>query len=137
DHVLNKFLKRGKLKHDQCKEPEGTLPWHVEMQRDWPAEYVAYNIFDSLGLNLLDKEIKDLEQAVNVQLGFSDYHDLCSNPKRLQADASFFCLDNNYVIASVSDQMATELDDLVVDRRNWVVTLNAFMMRQEGFKVFH
>lgn len=137
DHVLNKFLNRGKLKHEECKAPEGTFTWHVEMQRDWPLEYVAYNIFDSLGLLLLDKKIKDIEQAVGVQLGYSEYHDMCSNPRRLQTDATFFCLENGYVIGTVSDQMETELDHLVTDRTGWVVTLNAYMMRQPGFQVFH
>lgn len=137
DAVLDKHLKRGKLKYDGCSAPEGTITWHQDMQSDHEIEYVVYNLFDTIGLQLLDEEINDISLNVGVQLRFSEYHDLNSNPTRLQNDAFFFCLkEKQMVTGTVSDQMETELDKFVVDRKNWVATLDAFMMAEPGFKTF-
>ena len=69
DYILNKHLKRGKLKFTAA-DGLAKADWHIFMQRNHPVEYIIYNVFDCVGMELLDEKTKDL--AVSLPSGRSE-----------------------------------------------------------------
>lgn len=131
DAILKKNIDMGKLEVPGTEHVTG-LDWHVLMQKDYKLEYGIYNIFDCIGVEILDEKTKDLATAFPVQAGISDFKDYNSQPKRLVDKLHFFCLEYDLVIASVSNDMVEELDKFVVGMRDLIVTLPSFLVEDNG-----
>lgn len=129
--VLTKELGIRKLDFKEAEGLDG-LAWHTFMQQYYKIEYLIYNIFDCISVEMLDEKTKDLSSTISVLNGCSDYHTFSSQPRRTCNDLHFFALENGHVIAATSDKMETELDKAVVDVAGWVVTLPAHMIIQHG-----
>lgn len=140
DNILNVELGLRKLKFDDLLEETapwikgGTLEWHRYMQENHPIEYVVYNMFDSIGLELLDQKTLDLSTTLPVQIEISEFAKYSSQPGRIADDLHFKYLDKGCVIGTVSDQMADDNDKLVVGIDDWIVTLAAERMLNHGIK---
>src|SRR5690606_32178970 len=126
----------GKLKYAPTDHLTG-LRWHYVMQKDYPLVYAVYNIVDSIRLEQLDEKTKDLASSITMYSKNSDFKNFNSNPKRLCDDLHFWYLEQDppKVIGSVSDQMSTELDELVVSHKDWIVTLPSYMDSNEGARI--
>lgn len=135
DSILNKYLGVGKLKNDKADEYKG-LDWHVYMQKHEPLEYAAYNLFDCISCELLDESpnVGDLRLSISMQTGHSDYENFSSQPRRTVDDIHFLCLSLGKVIGTTSDEMKTEWDNKVVSRDDWIVTLPAYMVVDNGLR---
>lgn len=122
NYTLDTNLNRSKLYFDIDVKgvQDGSLEWHAVMQREYKIEYTAYNIFDCIGVELLDEKTRDLQTQISVLSGYSEYGVFSSNPKRTSDKLHFFCLGVGKVAGCVSDQMADELDKLVVDKDDWI-----------------
>ena len=131
DAILNKHLKLGKLKFEEADGFTG-LKWHQVMQSDYKIEYGIYNLFDCIGVELLDEKTKDLSQIISTQSKSSEYTIFNSQPKRLVDDLYFFCRDRGLVPSSCSDDMVHELDAEVVGLKNWIVTLPSHLTVDNG-----
>lgn len=131
DGVLERNLGVRKLKFDQVSDVEG-LAWHQKMQRDYKIEYLIYNLFDCIGVEMLDEKTGDLSRAFDVLTGVSEYANFSSNPRRINDDLHFFCLDRGLVIGTTSDEMVDELDKYVVSMDGWIVTLPSFLVDNNG-----
>ena len=134
DAILKSKLNLGKLKFTETDHLQG-LAWHQRMQRLHKVEYVIYNIFDCIALELLDEKTGDISSAFPVQCGVSEYRCFSQNPRRIADDLHYYCLDNNLVMGSTSDEMVTELDKMVISMDGWIVTLPAFLATGEGLSV--
>lgn len=134
DAVLQRNIKRTKLKF---KELDGVskLEWHVQMQQRYKAEYVAYNIFDCIGVELLDEKTGDLSQAFAALCELSDYGDFKSNPRRIINDLNYFYREHGKVIASCPPEVVEELDKYVVSMEEWILTLPAHMSDDNGLAI--
>lgn len=119
DYVMNNHLDRGKLKFEEADELSG-IDWHVFMQETYPLEYVIYNVFDCIGMELLDEKILDLQLSFPIMAEFSDFCNFKSQPRRLCDTVHFECLESGYVFASTSDKMGDELDLLTVSCNDWI-----------------
>jgi hypothetical protein len=143
DYILKKELDnkdgstpRGKLKFTGITSvTEGTLEWHQEMQSKYPLEYIVYNVYDVVGMQLLDEKIQDLELTLPMFSGCSDFQYFRSQPRRMVDDLHFFYLENGRVFATTSDDMISELDELTVDTDGWIITLPAHLVLDNGMKV--
>ena len=123
DAILEKNLKLRKYEIPEAESKRG-LNKHVFMQRYYPVHYLVYNIFDVIGLDLLDKKTKDIRNAFGVLLGASDYRSNQSNPTKLvDSFHTYLRRHENHVIGSTSDQMFSELDKLLPPLDNWIVAL--------------
>lgn len=131
DAALTRHLKMTKMKFDvgDCKTQ---LEWHYKMQSEHKLEYIAYNIFDCIGLELLDENTGDISRAFGGLIGISDFGNFNKNPRRIVDDMHFYALENNRVIATTSDEVAEELDKYVVNMRNWIVTLGSYLIDENG-----
>ena len=125
DTILNKHIQRGKVGIAEADHLDG-VDKHRFMQERYKLEYLVYNLFDCVGVELLDEEIKDIAKTFPVLAGISDFGNYTSNPRRL-ADAIHFYVQEdpefNGVLGTASDQLKTELDSLVVGLDGWVVAL--------------
>lgn len=131
DAVLTRNLGLTKLKFTET-DHLSKVEWHRKMQSEYKVEYCVYNIFDCIALELLDEKIKDISQSIRLQVGYSRYEDFNSGPRKLCDDIHFFCLKHGKVVGSTSNQMRTELDDLVLNANRWIVTLPAHMVEDIG-----
>jgi len=90
------------------------------MQEKYPLEYTVYNMFDCISMEILDEITNDLSISLPMFTGCSDFADFKSQPKRTSDKLHYFCLRNKRVVGSVSQEMATDMDDLTVGLGDWI-----------------
>lgn len=136
DAILQKYAGTKKLKNEKA-DGLGGLEWHQYMQKHEPLEYGVYNLYDCISCEILDEQPKigDLRQSISIQCGHSDYDKFPSQPRRTVDDLHFACLKLKKVIASTSDQLKTDFDAMTVSIRNWIVTLPAHLVVDNGLNL--
>lgn len=127
DAVLKKNIKRKKLKFKETDHLSAAR-WHIAMQRDYPIEYVIYNVFDCIGVELLDEATNDVRIAMPSACYISDLSLYPSQPRRLADEAAVELLAENRVWCSTSSEMVTELDAITPENSGWITTLEATML---------
>lgn len=133
DAIMDKTIKRNKLTFEEAEGyKEGD--WHRYMQEFAKFEYVVYNVFDCVGMELLDEETSDLNLNFPLYSGPSDYAVFPSQPKKLCNKLFFHLLKDDRVLASTSDQMRTPEDDLTVHGKGWISMLPAHLVMDTGLK---
>lgn len=131
DAALTRHLNLTKLRIEACDHLNG-LPWHREMQTNFKEEYCIYNLFDDIGLELLDEKTGDIIRAFPALCGVSDFSKFNSNPRRIVDDLHFFCLERGRVIATTAENIRHDYDRYVIDLKGWIVTLPSYMMYNNG-----
>lgn len=131
DSILNKELGIRKLKFEKADKYSG-LDWHYHMQKDYPLEYVAYNIFDTLSMIELDEKTQDLTQALPVLSAFSDYANFNSKPKQLIDLLYWEALDNDSVIGCSGPELKDEIDEKTLPLDDWIITLEPSLIVDNG-----
>lgn len=134
DDVMNLEIERGKLKFEEAEDLT-KADWHIFMQKNYPLEYVIYNVFDCVGMEMLDEKTKDLQLRLPIMSELSDFQNFKSQPRRLCDDLHFESIAQGYVMASSSDKMGDELDDLTVGADNWITNLAAHPIEDNGLKL--
>jgi hypothetical protein len=134
DAILNKHLKRGKLKFTAA-DHLAKADWHIFMQKHHPVEYIIYNVFDCVGLEMLDEKTKDLSVSVPSGAAMSDYSKFNSQPRRVVDKLHYFVMERGKVIGSTSDEMALEFDSATISLRDWIVMLPAHLVADNGLKL--
>lgn len=134
DAILQKELKDiTKLKVEGTEHVTG-LAWHQLMQTDYKIDYIVYNRFDCISLELLDEKTLDLSLTLPMFSGFSDFADFKSQPRRLVDNLHYYCLENNKVIGTTSASMVEEVDSETVSLKGWITTLPAHLVADNGLK---
>jgi len=133
DAILDEILKIRKLK---IKELEGVvgLDWHIRMQRKYKFEYLVYNAFDCISVEMLDEETGDCSKGFRGSLGISQPTRYASNPKRLADDLHFEYLEKGKVIACTSADMTDELCNETPIKKGWIITLASELEHNIGVK---
>lgn len=134
DAILNKHLKRGKLKF-AAADGLAKADWHVFMQTHYPVEYIIYNVFDCVGMELLDEKTKDLSVSLPSGAAMSDYSRFNSQPRRVVDKLHYFVMERGKIIGTTSDTMEQEFDKQTVDLKNWITMLPAHMVDNNGLKI--
>lgn len=101
DAILNKELKIGKLKFDEAKVLEGSIDWHKFMQKEYPLEYIVYNRFDCISMQLLDEKTSDLRAVVPTFSGLSSFANFNSQPKLIANALFYFLKEQDKILATV------------------------------------
>lgn len=126
DYLLRKHKLAGKLKFTEA-DGLSKKEWHQFMQKYYPVEYCIYNLYDDIGVELLDETTKDIAMSLPALLKCSEYKNYDSQPKMIADDLHFFGLKRGNIVGSTSDKMLTEIDDFSPSLRNWIVTLAAYL----------
>ncbi|BAW19225.1 putative T4-like DNA polymerase [Ralstonia phage RP31] len=134
EFILNKHLKRGKLKFTAA-DGLAKADWHVFMQKKHPIEYIVYNVFDCVGLEMLDEKTKDLSVSVPSGAAMSDYSRFNSQPRRVVDKLHYFVQARGKIIGTTSDEMATDFDQETISLKNWIVMLPAHLVADNGLKI--
>ena len=129
--ILDKHLGIRKLNFKEAEHLD-KYEWHQFMQEMYPLEYVIYNVFDCVSMEVLDETTLDIALTLPMSSGCSEYSYFNSQPKRLADNMHRYCLDNKYVYGTTSDAMVSELDSLTTSGNGWVVTLPANLVADNG-----
>ena len=135
DNILKNYTDTKKLKNDKADTMSG-LQWHIYMQQYEKIDYTIYNIYDCISCEILDEQPnnRDLSSALPVQIQYSDYSSYVSQPTRTIDTLHYLCLEHDKVIATYSRNVYTELDEKTVRMTEWIVTLPAHMVSNNGLK---
>ena len=99
DSILKKHKKQGKLKFIEADAFSG-IKWHKFMSTFYKIEYGVYNMYDCIGMQELDEELKEMSHTLPAFAGITDFDKFNSNPRKI-ADALFmFLLENGSVIGT-------------------------------------
>jgi hypothetical protein len=157
DAILNKEMNFGKLRFEQADQYTG-LQWHEIMQTRYIPEYIVYNIFDCLGIVLMNEKTKDLSFSMPGFAGTTDFEKFNSNPRKIHDALHYFCLERGLVISSSGASFKnvaenseepyeidfTESEDNGEEKeeeydtlglKGWIVTLPAHLMANLGIPV--
>lgn len=130
--TLKRHLKLGKLKFQKCSHLSG-LAWHVQMQSKYKYEYIAYNIFDCIGVELLDEKNKDFALKFNNRCKIADYTEFKSNPRMAVVKLNYMVPQFGKRLGVNGGKVRNELDTLVVKPEDWTMTLPSFIIEDSKF----
>lgn len=134
DHILKKNIKRGKFEIEDASKYKG-LAYHVYMQKEHPIYYCIYNLFDSVGLDRMDRKTNDLRDTFYTLLGLSDYGNYQSNPKKaVDMFYTYLRRNRNMTIGSTADKMFNEMDKELPPLSGWIVALPTVMLDDIGLQ---
>lgn len=131
DYILNKHLGTGKLKFDGADGLTG-LKWHQKMQRDHPLEYIIYNIYDTISVELLDEKTGDICSAFSILAELSPFDKFNSLPRRLVDSFTFYCLEKGLIAGTAGTYVENDIDSRIISMKDWIVTLPAHMVEENG-----
>lgn len=135
DAVLELFTKIRKLVI-KGYEKYRRVDRHIKMQREKKIEYMVYNIWDNIGVEIINELYGDISSVMPVLLGDAELKNFKSNPQKLMADFGAFLEDKNQmVLGSTSDQMSDEFDKLTLPLVGWILTLKSFLLGLEGLNL--
>jgi hypothetical protein len=134
DSILDSILGVRKLKFEEAKN-HIKLAWHRFMQSNYPLEYIIYNRFDCISIEELDEKTLDLSLTMPMFAGISDFSKYNSQPRRSVDRLHYFCLDRKMVIGSTSSDMRVDFDDETISLNDFIVTLPAHLIVDNGMKV--
>lgn len=134
DSILTKELNITKLKFDVADKYKGAN-WHKFMQTNYPLEYVVYNIFDCISMEMLDENIKDLQLSLPMFSGSSDFTSFNKQPRRAVDALHHYCLKNNKVIGTTASKMQEDFDSETVSLKGHIVMLDASLIADIGIKL--
>lgn len=134
DYLMDLNIKRQKLKFEEADGYQHAA-WHEFMQMYYPLEYVIYNVFDCVGMEILDEKTTDLAIKISMFSGCTDYANFPSQPKRLCNEFHWHLLENGEVLGTTSDEMRDANDARTVDGKNWITMLPAHLVMDNGLQI--
>ena len=134
DYLLYKNLKITKLKFVEASKYKGA-DWHRYMQRYHPLEYIVYNIFDCVSMEMLDEKTRDLQLQLPLMSRYADFRNFNSQPQKVVVDLHYHLIEKeNCVIAMTSGEMKTDMDSDTVSASNWITMLPQERVVDNGLK---
>lgn len=134
DFVLGHLKLKKKLKFKAADDYSG-LKWHQFMQKNYPLEYIIYNRFDCIAVELADEKTKDLCSSLPMYSGYSDFQHFRSQPRRIVDDLHFQLLKKGLVMATTSKSMEEEFDKETMGLTGWIITLPAHTIADTGLRI--
>lgn len=134
DATMKRHLDLGKLKFKEAEHVTGA-EWHVLMQRTYPYEYIAYNIFDCIGVEMLDEKTKDFSLKYNTRCTVADYTEFKSGPRITEVKMTYVVPQFGQRLGVVGGDVRDELDKLVVQPEGWTMTLPSFIIEDSKVKI--
>lgn len=134
DATLARHLNLGKLKFSEC-DHLSKYEWHAEMQSKYIYEYIAYNVFDCIGVELLDEKNLDFSLKFNTKCKLIDYTEFKSAPVTTMVKMNYLVPEYGYRLGVVGDNIRTEVDNMVVGPDDWTMVLPAYTIEDSGVSI--
>ena len=134
DAILGEELKLGKLKFEEANAYE-RLKWHVFMQENYKIEYIIYNRFDCIGMQLLEDKNKDMSLFVPLYSATSDFEDFKSQPRRTSDQLHWEVLEKGKVMGTTSKALVDKYSDQTYTMDGWISNLAASLITPQGLKI--
>lgn len=134
DAILEKELGVRKLKFSQADHCSPGLEWHEFMQAHYKIEYLIYNLFDCISVEMLDEKEMDLSTTINNNSKQNEFTIFPRQPKRTSYSLHFYALDKGHVIASTPPVIAVEDDKEVVSTDGHIITLATHLVDDNGLQ---
>ena len=139
DYITTKVVGSGKLKPKGLEllkhAPEGTLKWHMVMQKHYPKWYAAYALVDVIQPVRMDRKTGDISKKLPTLSMGSHFKDFNSNPRRLCDQLHEFFLSKGAVVGSTGGEMESPLDKYIPASKDWIVTLEAPIIEDFGIRL--
>lgn len=135
DTVLEKEIGIRKMKFSFADHLSG-LDWHKFMQARYPIEYLIYNVWDCVSVEMLEEKNHDYTNGIFTNVQYSEYQKWGSNPSKLVDYMHFFALERNLVLGSASEELKTDIDDLVPSMNDWIAMLSSHQVVGMGVNAF-
>lgn len=134
DAILSEELNITKLKLPEADKYKG-IQWHIFMQKNYPIDYIVYNRFDCIAVEILDEKVKDLAVIISQFSNTSDFQKFNSQPRRTCDNLHWECLKQDLVIGTTGETIVDEHDDKTLSRKDWIVTLPAELIHKNGLRI--
>lgn len=131
DAILTKENIKNKLKFEEVANHTG-IKWHQEMQSKHKLEYIIYNIFDCICVEMLDEKTYDLRATMPMFSGYSDFSYFNSQPRRLVDKLHYFYLEKGEVIGTTAGNLKEDMDSESLDLSGWIINLDATLIMDNG-----
>lgn len=110
DAILQKELKKRKLSFTEADKYQKEK-WHIFMQKNYPIEYIVYNIYDCLGMLEIDQSTKDLTNGLPAGAGMTDFAKFNSNPRKIVDALFLFGLERGLVVGTAGGGSKPEQEE--------------------------
>lgn len=118
---------------------EGTLAWHVYMQKHCRLNYITYNQGDCVLEELIDEVTSDLAFTISVFGKSSDLEIFNSQPKRKTDDLHFELLNPDegvpVRVVGTGESGKDPIDELTYSLKDWIIALAAPRVANNGLNV--
>lgn len=121
DSILHKDLKMTKLKFKEADHiASNSADWHRFMQKNYPLEYVVYNQFDCISMEILEELNTDVQLSLPMFAGCSDFQHFNSQPRRSVNELHYFVMKHDHIIGSTASEMADDNDTETLGIDKWI-----------------
>lgn len=125
DSILDKELGVRKLNFTEADHIKIKLKWHQYMQTNYKLQYIIYNRFDCISVELLDEKTLDVCATLSEFSGCSDYELFSSLPKRAAERLHFYVMNKGLIIGTSGKSLVEDLDEETMKLSGWISNLAA------------
>lgn len=110
----------------------GSAEWHKFMVKNFPYEYVMYNIRDNWVIEDLNRVTNDYSLSLPSLITSSELKSYQSQPSMISDKLSFIAMKEGYVWGTVGRKKEDIWKNLKPDLRDWIALLHAELNEDKG-----
>lgn len=114
----------------------GSPEWHKFMVKNYPYEYVMYNIRDNWVIEDLNRKTNDYSLSLPSLVTSSELKSYQSQPSMISDKLSFIALEHGYVWGTVGRKKEDVWKDIKPDLRDWIALLHAELNEDKGKAIY-
>lgn len=114
----------------------GSAEWHKFMVKNYPYEYVMYNIRDNWVIEDLNRKTNDYSLSLPSLVTSSELKSYQSQPSMISDKLSFIALEHGYVWGTVGRKKEDVWKEIKPDLRDWIALLHAELNEDKGKAIY-
>ena len=133
--IASKETKVGKMDNFEPAANMSGIDYHIFMQSKHPIVYLAYNLMDTIVVEMVEDATSDISFIFYLNADITDYPRIGSNPRRLADAMHFFCIERGLMLASTSDNMTEPNDKYNIGPNAWIAMLPSHLTVGTGLQI--
>lgn len=114
----------------------GSAEWHKFMVRNFPYEYVMYNIRDNWVIEDINRVTNDYSLSLPSLITSSELKSYQSQPSMISDKLSFIAAEHGYVWGTVGRKKEDIWKEIKPDLRDWIALLHAELNEDKGKPIY-